>query len=38
MTWLIAEIGMVLNKLEDLMEAFARLAPGDLSATSDGKI
>lgn len=25
MTWLIAEIGMVLNKLEDLMEAFARL-------------
>jgi hypothetical protein len=25
MTWLIAEIGMVLNKLEDLMEAFAKL-------------
>lgn len=29
MTWLIAEIGMVLNKLEDLMEAFAKLCPID---------
>lgn len=27
MTWLIAEIGMVLNKLEDLIEGFARLCP-----------
>jgi hypothetical protein len=27
MTWLIAEIGMVLNKLEDLMEAFVRFCP-----------
>ena len=27
MTWLLAEIGMVLNKLEDLMEGFARLCP-----------
>jgi hypothetical protein len=25
MMWLVAEIGMVLNKLEDLMEGFARL-------------
>jgi hypothetical protein len=25
MTWLLAEIGMVLNKLEDLMETFAKL-------------
>ena len=27
MTWLMAEIGMALNKLEDLMEGFARLCP-----------
>jgi hypothetical protein len=25
MTWILAEIGMVLNKLEDLMEGFAKL-------------
>jgi len=34
MTWLIAEIGMVLNKLEDLMEGFATLCPPEHSKDS----
>jgi len=34
MTWLLAEIGMVLNKLVDLVEAFTRLPLENAQAVS----
>jgi hypothetical protein len=36
MTWLIAEIGMVLNKLEDLMEGFAKLCSTEQQGSNIG--